>query len=155
MALHCYLVLVTNMASGQREAKLPNCVNFSSAHKFWIALLAESWFSTLVTAWSLILPREGKCEPQKSLQIEQRRELRTTSVSEETVSYVFWIQPKKLLKRWVFLKMFPLLLFCQDLRPGYHCDFYRDSTQNPKGLVPVLLGTERCLFPRELVAQVG
>ena len=119
MALHCYFVLVTNMASGQRGAELPNCIDFSSAHKFWIAWLTGSWFSTSVTAQSLIPPREGKCNPQKLLQIRQRKELSTTSVSGENVPCVFWIQPKNSLRWGVSLKMLSLLLFCQDLRLGY------------------------------------
>lgn len=52
--------------------------------------------------------------------------------------------------------MLPLLLLCQDVRLGYHYDFFCDSTWNPKGQVPALLGTERhCRFPRELVVEVG
>lgn len=155
MALRCYCVLVTNMASGQRGAKLPNRIDFSSAHKLWIALLTGSWCSTLVTARSLIPLREGKCDPQQLLQIRQRREL-STSVSGENVPCVFWIQPKNSLRWGVYLKMLHLLLFWQDLRLGYHYDFYCDSTWNPKGQVPALLGTERhCRFPRELAVEVG
>lgn len=145
-----------NMACGQKGAKLPNCIDFSSAHKFWIALLTESWFSTLVTAQSLIPPREGKCDPQKLLQSRQRSELSITSVSGEHVPCVFWIQPKNSLNWRISLKMLPLLLFCQHLRLGYHYDFCCDSTWNPRGQVPALLGTERrgC-FPRELAVEVG
>lgn len=139
----------------QRGTKLPSCIDFSSTHKFWIVLLTGSWFSTLVTAQSLIPSREGKCDPQKLLQIRQRREL-STSVPWENVPCVFWIQPKNSLRWGVSLKMLPLLLFCQDLRLGYRYDFYCDSTWNPKGQVPAQLDTERhCLFPRELAVEVG
>lgn len=143
------------MASGQRAAELPGCIDFSTAHKFWMALLTELARWWLHRASSHV----GKANVTPSgcyiLQIEEKKAL-GTFVSGENVPCVFWTQTQGIVQVGSFSQETSPALVLPDLRLSYHCDFCCDRTCNPKGHVPAVLHAEtRCQFLGELAVEVG